>query len=255
MASDNLNDSDIDALLEGDFSENSDEDFLLDNSDDDPDYIQQELQNNQDSQSEMDETDENQASDEPATIRPAPQPATIRPAPPRRVGNQRLNTFVWDDEDAVPTVEVFNDNSGVTENFNLDNSSSVLDFFSYFVDNQVIGVFKEQTNLYARQKLRKMRSTNTLKANSRMNEWKSVTKADIKKFIGIIFHQSISNRPQIIDHWSKDPTISCNYCPNVMSKNRFLLILSNLHLNDNSKFIKKGEPGHDPLYKNRPLIL
>ncbi|XP_039301171.1 uncharacterized protein LOC111054468 [Nilaparvata lugens] len=124
MASDNLNDSDIDALLEGDFSENSDEDFLLDNSDDDPDYIQQELQNNQDSQSEMDETDENQASDEPATIRPAPQPATIRPAPPRRVGNQRLNTFVWDDEDAVPTVEVFNDNSGVTENFNLDNSSS-----------------------------------------------------------------------------------------------------------------------------------
>ena len=31
-------------------------------------------------------------------------------------------------------------------------------------------------------------------------------------------------------------------------------ILRFLHLNDNSKYRKKGEPGHDPLYKLRPFI-
>ncbi|RZF32733.1 hypothetical protein LSTR_LSTR005926 [Laodelphax striatellus] len=150
MASNNLNDSDIDALLEGDLSEDSDEDYFLDNSDDDPDYVQQEFQNNQDSQSEMEEMDESQTSDQL-------QPATI-PAAPRRVRNQQLNaSSAWDDEDSVPTLEVFNENSGVTENFNLDDSNSVVDFFDYFVDNRVIDIFKQQTNLYARQKLRKMR--------------------------------------------------------------------------------------------------
>ena len=27
-----------------------------------------------------------------------------------------------------------------------------------------------------------------------------------------------------------------------------------LHLNDNSKYREKGEPGHDPLFKLRPFI-
>ena len=26
------------------------------------------------------------------------------------------------------------------------------------------------------------------------------------------------------------------------------------HLNDNSQYISKGEPGHDPLYKLRPFL-
>jgi len=27
-----------------------------------------------------------------------------------------------------------------------------------------------------------------------------------------------------------------------------------VHLNDNSQYIRKGEPGHDPLYKLRPFL-
>ena len=39
-----------------------------------------------------------------------------------------------------------------------------------------------------------------------------------------------------------------------MKRDCFTLILRFLHLNDNSLYRKKGEPGHDPLYKLRPFI-
>jgi hypothetical protein len=40
----------------------------------------------------------------------------------------------------------------------------------------------------------------------------------------------------------------------VLKRDRFSLILKFLHLNDNSSYIPKGQPGHDPLYKLRPLL-
>ena len=39
-----------------------------------------------------------------------------------------------------------------------------------------------------------------------------------------------------------------------MKRDRFSLLMKFLHLNDNSQYIKKGEPGHDPLYKLRPFL-
>ncbi|XP_023234619.1 piggyBac transposable element-derived protein 4-like [Centruroides sculpturatus] len=65
---------------------------------------------------------------------------------------------------------------------------------------------------------------------------------------------SINEKSDLISHWSEDPVISCNFCPNIMSKDRFLNILCMFHLNDNSKQKKKGEEGFDALYKVRPLM-
>ena len=39
-----------------------------------------------------------------------------------------------------------------------------------------------------------------------------------------------------------------------MKRDRFTLILRFLHLNDSSCYKKKGEVGHDPLYKLRPFL-
>ena len=39
-----------------------------------------------------------------------------------------------------------------------------------------------------------------------------------------------------------------------MKRNRFSLVLRFLHLNDSTQYIRKGEPGHDPLFKLRPFI-
>ena len=39
----------------------------------------------------------------------------------------------------------------------------------------------------------------------------------------------------------------------IIKQDRFSL-LKFLHLNDNSKYVKKGQPGHDPLFKVRPFL-
>ena len=39
-----------------------------------------------------------------------------------------------------------------------------------------------------------------------------------------------------------------------MSRDWFSLLLRFLHLNDSTKYIPKGQPGYDPLYKLRPLV-
>ena len=40
----------------------------------------------------------------------------------------------------------------------------------------------------------------------------------------------------------------------IMKRDHFSLVLRFLHLNDSSQYRKKGEPGHDPLFKLRPFI-
>ena len=40
----------------------------------------------------------------------------------------------------------------------------------------------------------------------------------------------------------------------VLKRDRFSLLLKFIHLNDNSGYIQKGDPGHDPLYKIRPFL-
>ncbi len=39
-----------------------------------------------------------------------------------------------------------------------------------------------------------------------------------------------------------------------MKRDRFSLVLKFLHLNDNSHYIPKGQPGHDLLHKIRPFL-
>lgn len=160
----------------------------------------------------------------------------------------------WSEVDAVPNINVFIGQGQIQPGTNLQEGCTVSDIFTYFIDNDIFNIIKQQTNLYAAQRIRKLRSKEALSPTCRMAEWKTVTLLEVKKFFAIIVHMSFSTRPQIQDHWSSDPVSSCNFCPNVMGRNRFLLILSNLHLNDNSCQPKKNEPAYDPLYKLRPLI-
>ena len=48
--------------------------------------------------------------------------------------------------------------------------------------------------------------------------------------------------------WNKSST------PQILKRDRFSLILKFLHLNDNTEYIAKGQPGHDPLFKLRPFV-
>ena len=56
------------------------------------------------------------------------------------------------------------------------------------------------------------------------------------------------------DYWATSWPFHTHTFSNIMSRDRFSVILKFLHVNDSSKFIQKGLPGYDPLYKVRPML-
>ena len=57
------------------------------------------------------------------------------------------------------------------------------------------------------------------------------------------------------DYWSLCPIIHTPYAASVgMSRDRFLALLTMLHLNNNDAKAAREQPGCDPLFKIRPII-
>jgi hypothetical protein len=65
----------------------------------------------------------------------------------------------------------------------------------------------------------------------------------------------IISQSDINEYWSTDPVTSTPFFPATMSRDRFLLITSFLHLSINDDFIPHENLGHDPLFKLGPKIL
>ena len=61
--------------------------------------------------------------------------------------------------------------------------------------------------------------------------------------MGLVHQQNLH------DYWSTDEVIGTTFFATVMSRDRFLLILTFLHFNDNSNYVPRGQEGYDPLYK------
>lgn len=61
------------------------------------------------------------------------------------------------------------------------------------------------------------------------------------------------SKPQLKDFWSQNTVIQSSFAPKVMSRDRFLSILSMLHLVDNSKYVPRKYINHNKLFKIRPF--
>jgi hypothetical protein len=93
-----------------------------------------------------------------------------------------------------------------------------------------------------------------LSASSRGKKWRPVDANEIKTFLGMIIVTGLCPKSDIQDYWAGDETIDTPYFRNRMSRDRFLIILSNFHMSDNENQVPRGHDGFDPLYKVRPFI-
>lgn len=119
------------------------------------------------------------------------------------------------------------------------------DFFDAVVDNRIISLICNQTNIYATRKV----LDNDATPGSRLREWTPTTNAEIRKFLGLIAWMGLVKMPSIADYWSKDEIFSNNFANKIMSRNRFELLLRMIHFADN------GEADQtDKLYKLTPLV-
>ena len=116
---------------------------------------------------------------------------------------------------------------------------SALDYFVYIFGEDTFKNIAQQTNLYA------------LQCNQ---EWHETSTEEIKAFLGMILAMGIHKVPSVSDYWSQHALLGVPGITRNMLRNRFMQILQNLHLNDNSKMPQPGYSDFDKLHKVRPLL-
>lgn len=118
-------------------------------------------------------------------------------------------------------------------------------FYSSFVDDQIINLMVRETNLYATQLLT---STEDVPEYSRLHKWTPTTCEEMLKFLGLIGYMGLVKMPSIRHYWSRKQLYR-NDVSNVMSRNRFELLLHVWHFSDNDEC-----PPGDRVFKIQPLL-
>ena len=128
----------------------------------------------------------------------------------------------------------------------------MIDFFRLIMNDEFFELLVTETNRYARAFLDSEQGQN-LKPNSRLRSRDNVDVDDMKRFIGIVIAMGLVEHLDIHDYWSKDELLETPFFRKVMPRNKFLLIMSFLHLNDNDNTVPRGQDGYDPIFKLRPM--
>ena len=103
---------------------------------------------------------------------------------------------------------------------NLNETVSPIEIFSLVTGlEELLELIVEQSNLYAHQNGRNF----------------TVTKEELKTFLGINFLMAINKQPTIAEYWIVDNQIGNVGIQNTMIRNRFREILQSLHFVDNRK--------------------
>jgi hypothetical protein len=154
----------------------------------------------------------------------------------------------WDRRDYAPLNAPFTGRPGIR--VDVENMSE-MDFFNLFFDDEFIDRIVVETNRYASQQIAQKAP---LPPNSRLSKWKETTNKEMKIFFALIIAMGITQKSNTEDYWSADETNNTPLFSKMMAKDRFLLILSNLHIVNNNDTIPHGQPGYDALFKVRPFI-
>jgi len=156
----------------------------------------------------------------------------------------------WNDNFDIPNINsniIFNphDSTGInTDIIDTMNSASPFDFFTLFFDDEVVNLIVMETNKYAHDKLNTPGTSN----HSRINKWTDIDKDELHEFFGIIMWMGLVKMPSISHYW-KTSVLYKSEIPFYMSRNKFELILSVIHVSDNN-----NAPGQNRLYKIQPLV-
>lgn len=119
-------------------------------------------------------------------------------------------------------------------------NESPVDFFNKFFNQDVISNLVDQTNLYAQQ--------------NRTKNWQDTVDDEVRAFIGLLIGMGVHALPSFKLFWSTDPLFRVQPIVDIMQRDRFMKLLNNLHVNDNTKTVSRDDPAFDKLHKIRPLL-
>ena len=142
----------------------------------------------------------------------------------------------------------------INKNFHITQDSSSWDIFEIFFSPEMFELIQKETDRYAVQQINKKKREGPLKLKSLFAQWNTVS---LQKNIKILFdNHTLEHVTQVIsgDYWIFCVIIHTPYAASVgMAQDRFLALLTVLHLNNNDGKAPRGQPGYDPLFKIRPV--
>ena len=77
--------------------------------------------------------------------------------------------------------------------------------------------------------------------------------SEMKKFFVLVIAMGLLTQMDVSEYWAVNPVTATLFFHSVMSRDRFLLLLTFIHLNDNKEYILRGTAGHNPFFKLGPL--
>jgi DNA excision repair protein ERCC-6 len=146
----------------------------------------------------------------------------------------------WGSAPESVTVFPFHQPFGMTKS--LPSSKTVKHFFELMFSYKVWHHICHHTNDYAKQ----------MSSIHPDPDWKPVTIAELKAWVGCLIAMGLNKLPQIKMYWETPWQLSL--VTNRFTRLRFLSIRKYLHLADNSTLVPSDQKGYDPLGKIRPLI-
>lgn len=94
-----------------------------------------------------------------------------------------------------------------------------------------------------------MESHPDMPPHSRLRKWTTTNDGEMKAFLAMTLNMGLMKHQNIQDYWSTSPVLSTPFFGSVMPRDRFLLIMSFLHLSNNDLAIPSGQDGYFPLQK------
>lgn len=212
-----------------DMSDSEWDEFLKDNSDEDRDYVV-----SSDQSSSSDEDNENNV----------PQTVHIEEAGTSMDSNTGPGADEeWCDiEEEPPMFDFLPQKVGL----NIQGELTVEYLVNLFFSENFLNIVAQQTNLYANQEIQKTPVTRS----SRKKRWVETNANEMRVFLGTLLHMGPCTFPTIEHYWSQNIMYKMPFWGQVISRNRFQLLLRFLHFADNSL----NATTEDRLFKIRPVL-
>ena len=121
----------------------------------------------------------------------------------------------------------------------LSPDSREIDFFKLLIKDRIVNMIMRETNRFGLKKRPGFKRTNA---------------TEIEELLGVLVYMGVVRLPSLDTYFSTDALFRCTAVSSVFTRQRFRELMTCLHLNDNDNAIPRDQPGHDKLFKVRPLI-
>ncbi|KAF8785039.1 PiggyBac transposable element-derived protein like [Argiope bruennichi] len=117
-------------------------------------------------------------------------------------------------------------------------SSSPLEFFGIFFDDDIVSFIASETNRFAEDFI----ENNELTPSSRSHNWKDMDSSEIRVFLALLILQGILQKPIQKLYWSQIPYFYTPFFGQIMSERRFALLMKFLHFTNNATIDTSNHP-------------